>query len=111
MKPWIKAKDNGTVLLLVVRPNASVTCFDGEFGEPLRGRLKINTPPIDGKANQALIKFLAKIFGIAKSDISLIRGELSKSKDVFINLEVSRVRSIIDKNYLAQKKLDNKISS
>ncbi|OIO48280.1 MAG: YggU family protein [Parcubacteria group bacterium CG_4_9_14_0_2_um_filter_41_8] len=43
-------------------------------------RVKITAPPVAGKANIALIKFLAKEFGIAKSDIHIIRGELSREK-------------------------------
>ena len=43
-------------------------------------RVHITAPPIQGKANLALIKFLAKEFDIAKSSIKIIKGETSREK-------------------------------
>ena len=43
-------------------------------------RVHITAPPIGGKANEALIKFLAKEFNIAKSDIHITKGETSRDK-------------------------------
>lgn len=48
------------------------------------GRLKVylTAPAVDGKANEALIKFLAEHFGKKKRDISIIRGLTSREKIV-----------------------------
>ena len=43
-------------------------------------KLKINAPPIDGKANMACIKFLSDIFNVSKSQISIVSGDKSKTK-------------------------------
>ena len=50
------------------------------------GRLKIylTVPPVDGKANKALIKFLAKHFEVKKSSVKLVRGQKSRDKIVAI---------------------------
>ncbi|GAA5098120.1 DUF167 family protein [Wohlfahrtiimonas larvae] len=43
-------------------------------------KVRINTPPVDGKANQYLKKFLGKEFGVAPSRIVIESGELSRDK-------------------------------
>ena len=47
-------------------------------------RVKITAPPVQGKANDSLIKFLAKEFDIVKSDIRIVRGESSRDKTIEI---------------------------
>ncbi len=53
------------------------------FGGPLK--IKLTAPPVDGKANAALIAFLAKKLGIAKSLITILRGETSRRKSLKID--------------------------
>lgn len=50
------------------------------------GRLKVRltAPPVDGKANQALIKLFAKVLDVPKSRVFIISGELSRSKKLVI---------------------------
>lgn len=43
-------------------------------------KIKLSAAPIDGKANEALLDFLSKNWGMAKSDIKIIRGLKSKNK-------------------------------
>lgn len=43
-------------------------------------RVHITAPPVDGKANKALIDFLAEEWGVAQSTIRIIRGETSREK-------------------------------
>ncbi len=45
-------------------------------------RIKIKAPAVEGAANKELVKFLAKTFRIAKSDIEILKGETSKVKTV-----------------------------
>jgi uncharacterized protein (TIGR00251 family) len=42
--------------------------------------VKLNAPPVDGKANTELISFLAKAFGCPKGQITLLRGTSSRQK-------------------------------
>lgn len=50
------------------------------------GRLKIQvaSPPVDGKANDRLIRFVASILGIARGRVSLVRGQSSRHKTLRI---------------------------
>lgn len=66
-----------------IQPGAKLTEVAGIHGDRLKIRLQ--APPVDGKANEALIAFLAGEFGIAKSAISLVRGQSSRQKTVKIN--------------------------
>ena len=66
-----------------VIPNASRTQADGTHDGALRVRL--HAPPVDGKANQALIVWLAQTLDIAKSQITLVRGQTSKRKQLKIS--------------------------
>lgn len=71
------------LLQVKVIPNSSRTKIAGKFlDEKNQEYLKINLTavPEDGKANEALIKFLAKELKISKSKIEIIRGETSRIK-------------------------------
>jgi uncharacterized protein (TIGR00251 family) len=48
-------------------------------------RIKVTSPPVDGKANKALITLLSKQFKIPKKDIQIISGEKSRNKRIRIN--------------------------
>ena len=63
-----------------LQPKASSDEFAGLQGERLK--IRLTAPPVDGKANAHLIAFLAKAFGISKSQVSLISGELNRQKRV-----------------------------
>ncbi|MCW9047515.1 MAG: DUF167 family protein [Gammaproteobacteria bacterium] len=70
--------DGDLLLRLKVQPKAS----KDEFCEVIENSLKvrITAPPIDGKANQHLIKFLARQFKVSKSKITLLSGETNRVK-------------------------------
>ncbi len=55
--------------------------------------IKINAPAIDGKANQALVKFLSKHYNVRKSDVKILKGEKSRYKVVEIK-NVTGVKSL-----------------
>ena len=50
-----------------------------------RLKIKISVPPVDGKANQALIEFIAKTFGVSKSKVEILKGHTSKLKTLKIS--------------------------
>lgn len=81
----IKPYRNGTLLRLYIRPAASKTSWDKVFDD--RQKVKIAAPPEDGKANEELVRFVAKSFSIPKSKVQIIRGESSKLKDLYLDLE------------------------
>ena len=61
-----------------IQPKASRTEIVGVHNDRLK--IKMTAPPVDGKANEAVLKFLAKIFGVAKSRVILLNGETSRDK-------------------------------
>ncbi|MCK9688463.1 DUF167 domain-containing protein [Scleromatobacter humisilvae] len=73
---------NGVLLQLSVVPNARRTEVDRLHDGALRVRLA--APPIDGRANEALIAWLARSLGVAKRDVEVLRGESSRRKQVAI---------------------------
>ena len=70
------------VLELHVQPGASRTEFAGKHGERLKVRLKEKAT--DGKANDALIEFLAAHYRVAKRDVRIVSGLKSRQKRVVI---------------------------
>lgn len=74
--------DGSVILRLRVAPNAKQTKVEGIMGSQLK--LRIHAPPVDGKANKEVIRFLAETLKIRKSQISITAGETSKDKTVQI---------------------------
>jgi len=69
-------------LTLHVQPGASRTEVAGTHGDALKMRLA--APPVEGKANAELLRFLAEVFGVPRRNVTLLRGELSRAKVVRI---------------------------
>ena len=98
--PWRRddseGATKGVVLTLHVQPGARRTEIAGVYGEALKIRLA--APPVDGKANAELVRFLARAFGVARSAVVLVRGETSRQKTV--RIEAPRLRP--DREWTAQ---------
>jgi uncharacterized protein (TIGR00251 family) len=77
---WLRAEGDDAVITLHVQPGAKKTEVAGLHGEALKIRLA--APPVDGKANDCLVAFLAKRLGVPKSRVALIAGDSSRSKRV-----------------------------
>ena len=78
----IRETAEGVTLAVRAQPGAKKTAIVGVYGEGAAAQLKIavQAPPIEGRANEALIAFLAKQFGIARSAVEVVSGDLSRSK-------------------------------
>ncbi len=72
------------MLNIRVQPRASQDEIVGPHGSDSL-KVRITAPPVDGKANAHLIKFLAKCFGVAKSQVELISGASGRDKRLVIN--------------------------
>jgi hypothetical protein len=72
----------GITLAVRAQPGAKKTAIVGIYGDGETAQLKIavQAPPIEGRANDALIVFLADTFGLPKNSVELRSGELSRSK-------------------------------
>ena len=84
----------GVTLAVRAQPGAKKTAINGVYGEGAEAQLKIavHAPPLEGRANAALITFLAETFSVPKNAIELVNGELSRSK-VFLLRGVSRAQA------------------
>lgn len=86
----------GLVLELRITPNASKNQILGYYGEK-QIKVAIKCPPVDGKANEALVIFLAEIFSVSKKNVELISGETSRTKKVLILGDSKALRSTLDR--------------
>ncbi len=73
---------DGLVLRLYIQPKASRDSIVGLHGDELK--VAITAPPVDGQANAHLVKYLAKQFKVAKSQVIIEKGELGRHKQVRI---------------------------
>lgn len=80
---FVIEKETGIEIKVRIHPNAKKDGFAGIWNDE-QLKININAPAVDGKANAALINFLAKFFHIRKSAIELINGETSREKRLFI---------------------------
>jgi uncharacterized protein len=80
--PCLSLRGDGVLLQLSVMPNAKRTEVDGLHDGALRVRLAAS--PIDGRANAALVAWLAKSLGVPRRDVEVLRGESSRRKQVAV---------------------------
>lgn len=76
-----------------VQPRSKRTGIDGMHGDALR--VRVNAPPVDGAANDAVIELLAVALGVPKRAVSVVAGMTSRSKIIEVrpmNAAAMRVR-------------------
>lgn len=74
--------EKGVVIKVKLLPRSSRNHIAGKEGN--RYKIKVTAPPVDGKANEALIKLLAKNLGIPGRDIEILSGHTSRLKTIRI---------------------------
>ena len=88
------AKD-GTLLNLRVSPGAKRASIEGPDGEAAI-RLKVAAPPVGGKANAEVERFLAKLLGIPRSEVAVVRGVSSRDKTILVRgLGQAEIRELL----------------
>jgi uncharacterized protein (TIGR00251 family) len=79
MSPWHRRLADGTIVLAVhAQPGAKRTEVVGLHGDALK--VRVAAPALEDRANEALIEFLAKRFGVAKRGVTLVSGAKSREK-------------------------------
>ncbi|MEI7540588.1 MAG: DUF167 domain-containing protein [Actinomycetes bacterium] len=73
------------VIEIRVRPNAKQNRVGGVVGEPPRLVVAVQAPAVDGKANEAVLKVVAKAFDLRARDVSIVHGELARDKRLTLN--------------------------
>jgi hypothetical protein len=79
---WFRRNGDVLTLTLHVQPGAKRTGVAGLHGEALKIRLA--APPVEGRANEALLKFIAEVFGVPLRQVELKQGGQSRHKVVAI---------------------------
>lgn len=79
---WYSWQGNSLTLNVRVQPRASRDEIAGVHGQQLK--IRLTAPPVDGKANQTLLKFLAKTCGVPIGKVTLLSGETGRNKRVRI---------------------------
>ncbi|MBX3004028.1 MAG: YggU family protein [Anaerolineales bacterium] len=86
---------HGAALAIRVTPRAS----RNEIVEILPDdtiKIRLTAPPVDGKANEALVDFLAKVLGVAKSRIEIVAGQTGRDKLVTVmDMESAEAQALI----------------
>ncbi|MDR2244413.1 MAG: DUF167 family protein [Burkholderiales bacterium] len=85
---WWREDGDDLVLTLYVQPGAKRTEIQGRYDGALKVRLA--APPVDGKANQALLRFLADTFGVGLRAVTLEQGQSNRHKIVRIAAPTKR---------------------
>ena len=79
---YLQLTSDGVLLRIKLVPRASVNRIDGPHGDALK--IRLNAPPVDGKANAALIELIARLLRAPKSAVSIRSGETARIKQIFI---------------------------
>lgn len=87
--PCLKAVDAACELQVQVVPNASRTAVAGLHDGALRVRLM--APPIDGRANTALLAWVAAALGLPRRSVQLLSGESGRRKRLALDCAPARV--------------------
>ncbi len=87
-------RGDGALVRLRVSPNAKTTVLQGLHGDAAL-KLKVAAPPVDGKANAEVERFVAQMTGAAPSRVSVVRGFSGRDKTVYVDgVGVERVREV-----------------
>jgi uncharacterized protein (TIGR00251 family) len=95
-RDWCCAVEGGIRLAVQILPNAKKTEVSGLFDDALKIRLQAQ--PIDGKANEALVRYLAKLLDVPKSAVFLTHGHTGRRKIIEVcvsHLTVEMVRELL----------------
>jgi uncharacterized protein (TIGR00251 family) len=94
MATWFHREGKVIVLALHVQPGAKRNEVVGLHGEALKIRLA--APPIEGRANNALLCYLAELFAVPQRNVELLRGSQSRHKMVKISGSTIMPGNLID---------------
>jgi uncharacterized protein len=83
---FLRDHPDGCSLAVRAQPGARRNAILGIYGEAAEAQLRIalKASPIEGRANEALIAFLAEFFGLPRSGVSITHGQSGRSKLVIL---------------------------
>ena len=93
----LRRTGDGTILNLRVSPGARRSSVEGLYGEDAL-RLKVAAPPVNGKANAEVERYLSDLLGLPRSGVTVVRGASSRDKAVLIpDLPPDEVREALSR--------------
>lgn len=95
MGAWYHVQNNTVTLILHVQPGAKRTEITGLHGEALKIRLA--APPVEGRANEALLRFIAECFEVPLRQVQLKQGSQSRHKQITIQDTLVSPESLLPK--------------
>lgn len=82
MVEWYRCNGEVITLTLHIQPGAKRTEIVGLHGDALK--IKLSAPPVDGCANEALLKFIAELFDVPLRQVEIRQGKQSRRKVVLV---------------------------
>lgn len=79
----IRDTPSGAVFAVKVHPRARKNAITGQVGDALK--LALTAPPVEGRANQACIEFLAEFLKVPRSSVTIAAGQSSRNKVVRVS--------------------------
>lgn len=96
MDTFYRWEGDDLVLTLRVQPRASKDEVIGPHGEALK--VRITAPPVEGAANQHLVRFFAKLCGVSSSAVTVLSGEACRNKRLRIKAPAALPAGVVPKN-------------
>jgi uncharacterized protein (TIGR00251 family) len=86
----------GVTFAIKVQPRARRNAVVGELGGAVK--IALTAPPVDGRANQACIEFLAELLSLPRSAIEIVSGQSSRSKVIRVaGISVQQLRVLLQR--------------
>jgi uncharacterized protein (TIGR00251 family) len=92
--------EDGIILNIHVQPRASKNQVCGLQGQEIK--LRLTSPPVEGAANKLCREFLADLFGVAKSYVTIVSGETSRHKRVKIYGDPLQFKKVIETHIISR---------
>jgi uncharacterized protein (TIGR00251 family) len=91
--PYFEEKEECIILTVRVVPRASRDGIQGVLGDALK--IRIMAPPVEGKANTYLVKFLSKLWKVPRANIAILSGETGRNKRLRISNPTDELRKTL----------------
>jgi uncharacterized protein (TIGR00251 family) len=92
---WYQIGGDGVTIRIQAQPGAKRTEVAGLYGDCIKVRLA--SPPVDGKANECLIEFLAERLGVRRAEVTITRGLSSRRKSVLVTVAGFQPEALLGK--------------
>ena len=81
---FVRPTEGGVYVKLRVSPGAKSTAVKGLYGE---GAIKLSVAalPVEGRANAEVARYLGRLFGLSRSEVTVVKGASSRDKLVFVS--------------------------